>query len=130
MFQTQYGNCSKNNQHPDLIVTTQAVYNSIWNKMTPQQRFPSQRHADLRALGFEGIEFNQALVLVDDECDSGVAFFLNTNFLEFVVHTERNNEWTGFMRHIDEDAYTGQILWMGQIVARAPRYFSQIQSIT
>lgn len=33
MFQDMYGNCSKNNKNPDIIITTQAVYNSIWNKI-------------------------------------------------------------------------------------------------
>lgn len=56
MFQTAYGEVSKNNEHPDIILTDQDVYNSVWNKMTPQQRFPSERHADIRALGFDGIE--------------------------------------------------------------------------
>ncbi len=130
MFQTMYGRCSKNNKHPDLILTTQTVYNSIWNKMTPQQRYQqSDAHADLRALGFSGIEFNQALVVVEDDMDTGLAFFLNTDYLEFVVHRERNMEWQDFMTHLREDAQTGRFYWMGNLISRAPRYGGQIQNI-
>jgi len=131
MFQTAYGNCSKNNKHPDMIMTTQAVYNSMWGKMTPQQRYnQSDAHADLRALGFSGIEFNEAMVLVDDDLDTGLAFFVNTEFLEFVVHTERNMHWQDFMPHLDEDAQTGRFYWMGNLICKAPRYFEQIQNIS
>jgi hypothetical protein len=131
MFQTEYGNCSKNNKHPDMIITTQSIYNSIWNKMTPQQRYnQSDAHADIRALGFAGIEFNQAIVIVDDNCPSGVALFLNTDFLEFVVHRDRNMSWQNFMTHIDEDAKTGRFYWMGNLVCPAPRYQGQINTIT
>lgn len=131
MFQTMYGNCSKNNKHPDLILTTQAIYNSIWNKMTPQQRYAqSGAHADLRALGFTGIEFNEALVVVEDDMETGLAFFVNTDYLEFVVHRDRNMEWQEFMKHLREDAQTGRFYWMGNIICKAPRYEGQVQNIT
>jgi len=131
MFQTMYGDCSKNNKHPDMILTTQAVYNAIWAKMTPQQRYnQTDAHADVRALGFAGIEFNNAIVLVDDEMTDGTAFFLNTEYLEFVVHSARNMSWKNFMDHIDEDAKTGRFMWMGNLICKAPRYFGKIQNIT
>ena len=131
MFQSMYGECSLNNQHPDMIITTQAVYNSVWNKMTPQQRYAqNDNNADLRALGFSGLEFNQAIIIVEDACPTGVAFFLNTNYLEFIVHRDRNMAWQDFMTHIDEDAKTGRFMWAGNLAAKAPRYFGQIQNIT
>ncbi len=114
-----------------MIITTQAVYNSVWNKMTPQQRYAqNDSHADIRALGFSGLEFNQAIVIVEDACPSGTAFFLNTNYLELIVHRDRNMTWKDFMDHIDEDAKTGRFLWAGNLACKAPRYFGQIQNIT
>ena len=131
MFQTTYGECGANNQQPDMIMTTQAVYNSIWGKMTPQQRYQQlDSNADVRALGFDGMEFNRAIVLTDDDLATGLAFFLNTNFMEFVVHSDRNMTWQDFMTHLDEDARTGRFYWMGNLVCTAPRYFGQIQNIT
>jgi hypothetical protein len=131
IFQSMYGDCSKNNKHPDMIITTQAVYNSVWGKMTPQQRYQqTSAHADLRALGFSGIEFNDALIVVDDDLDSGLAFFLNTDYLEFVVHRDRNMDWQDFMTHLDEDAKTGRFYWMGNLVCTAPRYEGQIQNLS
>jgi hypothetical protein len=131
MFQTAYGEVTKNNKEPDMIITTQAVYNSMWNKMTPQQRYTqTSAHADLRAIGFNGIEFNAAIVIVEDDLATGLAFFLNTDFLEFVVHEDRNMAWQDFMTHLDEDARTGRFYWMGNIICTAPRYEGQIQSIT
>jgi len=130
IFQAMYGDCSKNNQHPDLIITTQAVYNSVWGKMTPQQRYQqSTAHADLRAIGFSGIEFNDALIVVEDDMETGLAFFMNSNFIELVVHSNRNMTWQDFMPHLDEDAKTGRFYWMGNLVCTAPRYEGQIQSL-
>jgi hypothetical protein len=131
IFQTMYGQCSKNNKKPDMIITTQAVYNSMWGKMTPQQRYQqSTAHADLRAIGFTGIEFNEAIVIVEDDMETGLAFFLNTDFLEFVVHKDRNMAWQDFMPHLDEDAKTGRFYWMGNLICTAPRYEGQVQSLT
>ena len=131
IFQSMYGQCSKNNQHPDMIITTQAVYNSIWGKMTPQQRYAqSTAHADLRAIGFSGIEFNDAIVIVEDDMETGLAFFFNTEFMELVVHKDRNMAWQDFMPHLDEDAKSGRFYWMGNIICTAPRYEGQIQSLT
>jgi hypothetical protein len=131
MFQTTYGEASQNNQQPDMIMTTQAVYNSIWGKMTPQQRYQQlDSNADVRALGFDGMEFNRAIVLTDDDLTAGLAFFLNTSFMEFVVHSDRNMSWQDFMTHLDEDARTGRFYWMGNLICTAPRYFAQIQNIT
>ena len=131
MLQTAYGACSKNNKHPDMIITTQAVYNSIWGKMTPQQRYAqSTAHVDLRAIGFSGIEFNDAMIIVEDDLDTGLLFLLNTDYLEFVVHSDRNMDWQDFMTHLDEDAKTGRFYWMGNLLSTAPRYEGQIQDIT
>lgn len=131
MFQTAYGDTSQNNKQPDMIITTQAVYNSVWGKMTPQQRYnQSNAHADIRALGFNGIEFNSAIIIVEDDLTAGIAYFLNTTYLEFVVHSDRNMDWQDFMTHLDEDAKTGRFYWMGNLVCTAPRYFGQVQNIT
>lgn len=130
IFQNMYGLCSKNNQHPDLILTTQAIYNAVWSKMTPQQRYQNTGHSDLRSIGFSGIEFNDALIVVEDDMESGLAYFLNTNFLEMVVHRDRNMSWQDFMPHLDEDAKTGRFYWMGNIICTAPRYQGQIQNIS
>lgn len=130
IFQSMYGLCSKNNQHPDLIITTQTVYNAVWGKMTPQQRYQNTGHSDLRSLGFTGIEFNEALIVTEDDLEAGLAFFLNTNFIELVVHKDRNMAWQDFMPHLDEDAKTGRFYWMGNLICTAPRYEGQIQNLS
>jgi hypothetical protein len=33
MLQTEYGNCSDGQVHPDLIITTQDIYNKIWARV-------------------------------------------------------------------------------------------------
>jgi hypothetical protein len=50
-LQTAYGACWFGNEHPDLIVTTQTIWNIIWNKILPQQRF-MEESSDVAKIGF------------------------------------------------------------------------------
>ena len=130
MIQTQYGEASDGGIQPDLIITTQAIYNKIWARVQPQQRYLTDAHADLRAVGFEGITFNRAAIVVDKYCPSGFMFLLNTDYWKFITHTKRNFKWTQPKVPINQDAYIRQLLWAGNLVCEAPRWNAMISSMT
>jgi hypothetical protein len=50
-LQTAYGNTWFGNEHVDLIAMTQVVWNVIWNKIQPQQRF-MEESSDVAKVGF------------------------------------------------------------------------------
>lgn len=131
MLQTQYGLCQDGNVKPDLIIVTQDIYNKIWARVQPAQRYiSSKRHADLAEIGFSGIEFNDAVIVVDKYCPSGYIFLLNTDYWKLVVHRKRDMDWTPPKVPIDQDAYVRQVLWAGNLVCQAPRWSGMISSVT
>jgi hypothetical protein len=50
-MQTAFGSCWFGNEHIDLIVTTQAIWDMIWGKLQPQQRF-MEESTDVAKIGF------------------------------------------------------------------------------
>jgi hypothetical protein len=65
------GLCTIGKRKPDLAVTCQAIYDKIWARVQPQQRFFAEHgsNADLASVGFSGIEFNGHMALVvDNHC--------------------------------------------------------------
>src|SRR5712692_1678242 len=50
---TEFGAAVIGNEKPDLIVTTQAIWNKFWERIQPQQRFASE---DLKNAGMEAIQ--------------------------------------------------------------------------
>lgn len=69
---------------PNLIVTTETLYNTVSDLLQVQQRFTDGK--ETAKAGFTGIIFEGKELFPDDYCPSGYAFALNTNYLGFAVH--------------------------------------------
>lgn len=135
-LQTQYGLAVQGQTAPDLIVTTQAGYNEVWNKVQPQQRFGNGEGI---GIGFPYIQFNGAKIMVDSHATfsstsviggtySGVNGFylLNTEFIELFVHKDRDFFMTGWMQPTNQDARTAHMYWAGNLAVLAPRFQNKI----
>ena len=127
IMQTAYGNCTFGQTAPDLIVCPQAIYNEVWNKVQPQQRFGNGEGV---GIGFPYIQFNGAKIMVDQHFATAVGtlgmYFLNTEFMELWVHKLRDFFLTGWMQPTNQDARTAHLYWAGNIGITACRYFEQI----
>uniref|UniRef100_A0A6M3KSI7 Putative capsid protein n=1 Tax=viral metagenome TaxID=1070528 RepID=A0A6M3KSI7_9ZZZZ len=130
MLQAIYGDCSDGAIQPDLIVTTQNIYDKIWARCQPSQRGDMTNAPDLARVGFTGISFNKATILVDNYVPSGYMYVLNTDFWKLVVHRKRNMYWTPPKVPLDQDAWIRQLLWAGAMVCTAPRYNGYISSVS
>lgn len=131
MVQTQCGETTDGSTKPDVIITTQSIWNKFWARVQPAQRYiSSKRNADLAQIGFSGIEFNDAVVLADKYCPAGYIFILNTDYWKLVVHRDRDMSWTPPKVPLDQDAYVRQVLWAGNLVCQAPRWQGMISSVT
>ncbi len=71
---------------PDLILMTETLFNVILDILQVQQRFTKAE--DVAKAGFTGLEFEGAMVTVDDFCPSGHVFAINSNHIGFAVHPE------------------------------------------
>uniref|UniRef100_A0A6M3K3D9 Putative capsid protein n=1 Tax=viral metagenome TaxID=1070528 RepID=A0A6M3K3D9_9ZZZZ len=130
MLQARYGACSDGPLQPDLIITTQAIYDKIWLRVQPQQRGNLENTPGLAKVGFSGISFNKATIVVDKYCPAGYIFVLNTDFWKLVVHKKRNMSWTEKKVPINQDAWTRQLLWMGALLCVGPRWNGYISSVS
>jgi hypothetical protein len=136
MLQATYGACTYGNLEPDLIVTTQALYNKMVTRAIPAQRWRSD---DLKKVfGAEGIGYNRADVMVDQHCPSGDIFVLNTKYWKLVINRNRNfirrsraYGLGGFGIPVFNDSKSvDQIVVQTQFVNQAPRTSGYISSVS
>lgn len=71
---------------PNLIVTTETLYNVLSDILQAQQRFVDS--STTAEAGFTGLKFEGKDIFPDDYCPSGYFFALNSNNVGFAVHKE------------------------------------------
>jgi hypothetical protein len=81
----------RGNDKPDIIVVDNATWALYMNSLQAQQRFTSESKA---AAGFDSVKFMSADVILDGgvegNCPANTAFFLNTNYIHWRPHADRN----------------------------------------
>jgi len=127
---TMIGSCTIGQKKPDLAFTTQVLYDKIWARIQPQQRFLDSK-SSLAQVGFTGINFNgHCEILVDNHCPTGYIFFMNTDYWKLVLNRKRNFFWTSEKTPVDADAYVRQMLTMGNLFTVQPRVSGQQNGLT
>ena len=114
-----YGACTIDNDTPDMIVTTQEIYDAYESALQPNKRFDGD--ATLVDAGFQALKFKGASVVVDSHCPAGMMLFLNTKYLDFKTHSKRNFAFEPFQKPVNQDARVAKFFWMGQLVCTNPR---------
>lgn len=129
-LQTAYGQATFGTNQPNLIATTQSIYNSFWAKMLPIQRTTST-DPDLQSAGFRAFMFNGMAVVVDQYVPAGYMFGMNTDFLDAYISTDRLFAFgfTGFKTLPNSVDMAGQNCYGGNIVVEAPRLGFILSSI-
>ena len=114
-----YGACSIDGDQPDLIVTTQVIYDAYETALQANKRWAGD--ATLADAGFQSLQFKGATVVVDSHCPAEHMYFLNTRYLDFKVHSKRNFAFEDFKPQETRDVLQARIFWMGQLVCSNPR---------
>lgn len=128
-MQSMYGDLTDGEERPDIIVTTQDVWDDLWELLTPIQRATSgQRSIDY---GFRMIEFNGTPVVVDAQCTAGYMYFLNSRYLNlYPLAGYEDPKWTGFKEPLNQDMIVGQFIFKGNILCTNCRYQGKMTGIT
>ena len=113
-----YGALTKDNDQPDLIVTTQAIYDAYETSLQANKRFAGDD--SIANAGFDSLRFKGATVVVDSHCPVGQMYFLNTDYLDFKVHSDRNFQFEDFRRLEASDNMQSRLFWMGQLTCSNP----------
>lgn len=81
----------RNRDKPDLIPADNVTYVAFWGALQAQQRFTNE---ELATAGFNNIKFNTADVVLDGgvggDAPTNTMYFLNTNFIHWRPHSDRN----------------------------------------
>tara|TARA_R110002020_G_scaffold168040_2_gene356680 strand:- start:13901 stop:15025 length:1125 start_codon:yes stop_codon:yes gene_type:complete len=114
-----YGALTVDNDQPDLIITTQAIYDAYETSLQANKRFAGGD--EIANAGFDSLRFKGATVVVDSHVPAGQMYFLNTDYLDFKVHSGRNFAFEDFRRLEGSDNLQSRLFWMGQLVCTNPR---------
>lgn len=99
---------------PDLIVADNTYYQYFEGSQASLKRYTGAESANG---GFVTLKYKNADVLFDG--NSGIPanhmYFLNTNYLQLVVHQDADMEIMDEMRPVNQDGSVTPILWMGNL---------------
>jgi hypothetical protein len=107
-----YNTVAEGADQPNMILTTQTLYEKYEALLQPQLRFADAGTADA---GFQNLLFKGAPVMYDTYVDSGYMYFLNTKYLRLVGHSDNWFRPTPFVRPNNMDARYAQILLYGAL---------------
>lgn len=108
---TAYNTVSVGNDRPNVVLTTQTLFEKYESLLQPQLRFADTRTADA---GFQNLLFKGAPVTYDVNTGSGLMYFLNSKYLRIHGHKDVWFKPTPFVRPENQDARYAQILLYGE----------------
>lgn len=116
------------NDSPDMLVTSQDIYDKIFSILTPLQRFQDNTFAQA---GFKSIIVSGYLpIVVDAHCASTDMFFINSKYIDLVTHQDANFKSFPFASAVDQpDVKSMSIIWQGNLVSSNCRMQARVHSV-
>lgn len=124
-FNTLWARCTRGRDTPDLVVVDNVYWGFYLASLQTNQRFAGD--SELANLGFTTIKYMNADVVLDGgiggDAPTNHAYFLNSKFLFFRPHRERNFVALGDERmSTNQDAVVRLIGWAGNMTASGCQY--------
>lgn len=112
-----YANVVRGNDRPDLIVADNIMYNLFLGSLQTIQRITSE---DMATSGFTAIKYQNSDVVLDGgvggNCPTRTMYFINTNYVFFRPHRDRNMVPIGDDRFsVNQDAMVKLIGFAGNM---------------
>lgn len=108
----------RGDDQPDLIVADNNYFSFYEQGLTSLKRYTGDASAGKAAGGFVALKYKTADVIFDG--GSGIPlnrmYFLNTDYLDLVVHKDADMTIMDEMKPYNQDAAVIPILWMGNMV--------------
>jgi len=113
-MRSMFNTCSdEGTDTPDILMTTQAIFEYYEKVLQVQERFVDTKTADA---GFQNLKFKNETLMWDSNCTAGYMYFLNSDYLNLSVHSAADFVLEPFIKPVDQDAKSAKYLWMGQLV--------------
>ena len=128
---TLWASCTRGNDRPDLIVLDTIFWGFYMASLQAIQRFTSP---DTGNLGFPSLKFMDADVVLDGGiggyCPASTGFFLNTKYLKWRPHAQRNMVPLAPNRRyaINQDAEVQILAWAGNLTSNGAQFQGRIQA--
>jgi hypothetical protein len=127
LFRTAWKNCKHMGEKPNLIVTSQEVFDIYEQTLQANARYPMTARGKFMAdAGFDILEFRGIPVVVDDYCADGTdssCYFMNTKFSPLFYHPQNNFRLTPWKVPTNADGRIAQLYFSGQIGLTNRRMF-------
>jgi hypothetical protein len=128
---TLWASCTRGTDRPDLIVLDTIFWGFYMASLQAQQRFTSPETGNL---GFPSLKFMDADVVLDGGiggyCPASTGFFLNTKYLKWRPHAQRNMVPLSPNRRyaINQDAEVQILAWAGNLTSNGAQFQGRIQA--
>ena len=110
-----YLNCKRGSaasEAPDFVVAGTTYFEFFWNSLTTIQRVTSE---DTAVAGFDSLKFRKSDVFHDEDCAAARMYMLNTQYLFWRPHRNRNMVPLERKGAINQDATVVPIVWAGNL---------------
>lgn len=112
-----YLSCVRGGDKPDLIVSSHDFFAAYWESLQDLQRYAA---ADEATAGFRALKYVDADIIFDSNTNFSTTaermYFLNTDYLEMVVHRDANWTTSDEKVSLNQDAVVIPMFWQGQLV--------------
>ncbi len=133
LFRTAWSSAKHLGEKPNLIITSQDVYDIYEQTLQVNARYPQTTRGQFLAdAGFDVLEFRGIPVVVDDFVSSGTnsaCYFINTKFSPFYYHPDNNFRLTPWKVPTNADGRVAQLYFSGQIGLSNRRMFYRFSDL-
>lgn len=113
---TLYLRCSRGTDRPNLILADNTYYQFYWNSLQAIQRISQTETGEA---GYQNLKFMGADVVFDGgvggACPANHMYMLNTDYLHWRPHVQRNMVPLEAVNSINQDAMVKFIVWAGNM---------------
>ena len=126
-MRTTYNTITYGNDKPDAIFTDQDVFEYFEKALQPQERYQNTQVANS---GFANLTFKGIPLLWDRDCPDKEMYFLNSKYINLVVHRDADIATGAFQTPENQDVSTAQILFQGNLTTNNRRMLGKITGFT
>jgi len=112
---------------PDVLITTPAVHAFYEGSLIPQQRYESNSVGNA---SFKELMFKNAQVIMDNDCTSGVMYFLDSRHLQLYVSGGNNMKMTEWVKPANQTSRVAQLLTACELVSNNRRRLGKLTGFT
>lgn len=126
-IETNFLNCSEDNEAPTVAYTTKSIFGRFWGSLQPQQRFADEKSANA---GFKSLMFNGIPVIAATNCPASHWFHINEEYFHLYVHKDENMKMDEFERPRNQNVKVAHVFWAGALGSSNNRYQGKLSALS